>query len=261
MLFVLGARMGGRGRGSAGNQIKADNVRTPEQNKTIERLVKRTARLKNEQYRIIDQNGNVLLEKQGTRGEVSHSVGESRDNLPAAISIHNHPEGGTFSTADLKDFAYGAKEIVVSAPEGEYRLINAKWNNPKERYNGWFEMREDMIAKGLDNENRSAIGLLQQARDNMANTPTVQKMQAMTARWDAMRKEQGTQAANEWFKAQNAEYERLRGVHALEVEGERRRLETQPYHDYYMANAKKYGFIYIAPDQSKIEGYYWKKRV
>lgn len=230
--------MGGRGASSGGGGGLFG--RTAAQDRVIKRLAKRTANLKKEQYRIIDADGNVLLEKKGDNHSVAATVGEKRQYLYGNISLHNHPEGGTFSSDDLNEFGYGAKEMVVSAPEGTYRLINTKFGT-KDYASGWLPMR-DQLEQSIPPQ--SFVKLTQQARENVANTKTAKSMKAISDKWDSIRQDQGADAAKKYLESVSEKYNALSAKHKAEIDSERRRLEVKPYDDFYKANAKKYGFDY-----------------
>ena len=174
-----------------GGEIGALLGRSIKQDRTIKGLVKRTQNLKKEQYRIIDADGNVVLEKKGDKHSVAATVGEKRDFLKGNISLHNHPEGGTFSAADFSDFGYGAREIVAATPEGTYRLINKKYGT-KEAYDGWVNMRDgaDQIPQS------STLALLQQARKNLENSATKKELDRISSRWAEIYDKEGKYAAN-----------------------------------------------------------------
>lgn len=229
--------MGGRGASSGGGGLLG---RTTAQDKTLKNLVKRTANLKNEQYRIIDADGNVVLEKKGDRHSVAATVGEKRENLSGNVSLHNHPDGGTFSADDLSDFGYGAKEIVVASPEGTYRLINKKYGT-KDAYNGWHDMRSKMQESIPE---QSITSIIKQAQENKKNTKTVKSMNAITKKWENIRKTKGNDAAKKYLDSTKDRWDSLSKKHKEELAKERRRLEVQPFHDFYRQNANKYGFDY-----------------
>ena len=224
--------MGGRGA-QAG--IMGGN---PAVAKTLNKIIKQTANLKKEQYRIVDAEGNIVAKAQGDAHSVSLSVGEKREKLDGATSIHNHPEGGTFSGADLKEFGFGAREIVVATPEGTYRLINTKYGT-KEQTSGWLPLQNE-INKIADNQ--SAISDRRKAQDIVAKTKEGKRAKAI---------------ANEWVKQRNAgaskdvldklynEYDGLTKKIKQMTDKEARRLEVEPYHEYYKQNARKYGFKYV----------------
>lgn len=239
MRFKLDIQFFG-GRGASSSSGSRLFSRTAEQDKAIKRLAKRTANLKNEQYRIIDSDGNVVLEKKGSQHEVSATVGEKRQYLDGNISLHNHPSGGTFSGDDLNEFGFGAKEIVVSTPEGTYRLINKKYGTA-DQSSGWYDMRENLYKSVPE---QSGLTLLKQARQNTSNTKTAKEMDAISKKWDSIRKSKGNDEAKKYLESTKDKYDSLSKKHKQEVDAEKRRLETQPFHDFYKANAKKYGFDY-----------------
>lgn len=227
--------MGGRGAAFGGSGAGV----TAAQDRTIDRIIKRTRDLKNEQFRIVNENGEVVLEKRGTAHEVASTVGEKRQYMEGAVSIHNHPEGGTFSDADLSDFGYGAREMVVASPEGTYRLTNMKYGQYDAK-SGWYDMREDMRNKGITAE-RSFMDIKKETESK----PRVQKASQAVS-----------QAAGRWLEAKKAgkpqsvlddlmnKYNQKQSDYKSIFAEERRRTEVQPYHDYYKANASKFGFKY-----------------
>lgn len=228
--------MGGRGGNFGGS---GDAGVTVAQNKTIDRLVKRTRDLKNEQYRIVNEDGEVVLERKGTRGEVSGTVGEKRQYMPGGVGIHNHPDGGTFSDADLKDFGFGARQIVVASPEGTYKLTNTKYGT-KDQSKGWYDMQKAMDAAGVTAE-RSPLAI----RDEARNAPKVKKLS------DAMNR-----TSDQWVKAKQAgkpqsvldgfmsKFNKQQEAYKSALKAQERVVETKPYHDFYRKNANKYGFKY-----------------
>lgn len=222
-----------------GGQNGAKLGRTREQDQVIKKLVKQTQNLKNEQYRIINSNGDVVLAKKGSKHEVATTVGEKRENLDGNISLHNHPEGGTFSPDDMSDFGYGAREIVAATPEGTYRLINKKFGT-KEAKNGWVQLRDG--AEKIPEQSTAA--LLKQARENLANSSTYKEIKKINERWAAIREREGNEAAQAYYSTVRDKYDSLIARQRDEVRAEARRLETKPFDDYYRNNATRYGFIY-----------------
>lgn len=212
---------------------------TDAQNKTASRIARQTRDLKNEQYRIINEDGAVVLEKRGGRGEVASTAGEKREYLDGALSIHNHPDGGTFSDADLRDFGYGARAIVVSSPEGTYRLTNVRYGTPQ-AHSGWHDMQQAMDAAGVTRERG-----FRELRDEAQKDRTVAKHSA------AMQK-----AAEAWTKAKDAgkpketldkiteRYNAHREQYRTALKAAERQVAVKPYDDFYRKNAAKYGFKY-----------------
>lgn len=224
-------------RGSA----SAKGQRPVAQAKTIDNLIKRTANLKNEQYRIIDEDGNVVLEKKGDQHSVSASVGEKRQYLSGCVSLHNHPDGGTFSADDFSDFGYGAKEIVVSGPDGSYSLRNDKVGT-KEQFNGWVSMRNALMEEVP--QEMSFTYLQKTAQENLKNSPENQKMHEITTKYLEMHKNGASkEELDEYYK--NSGYEELQQKQKENLKNERRRLEVEPQHNWLKENASKYGFTYI----------------
>lgn len=228
--------MGGRGGnfgGSGGAGV------TAAQNKTVDRLAKRTRDLKNEQYRIVNEDGEVVLERKGTRGEVSGTVGEKRQYMPGGVGIHNHPDGGTFSDADLKDFGFGARQIVVASPEGTYKLTNTKYGT-KDQSKGWYDMQKAMDAAGVTRE-RSALAIRDEARQRPAVKKLSDAMNKTSAQWVEARQSGKPQATLDRLMGQfNRQQEKYKSA----LKAEERKIETKPYHDFYRKNASKYGFKY-----------------
>ena len=214
--------------------------RTEAQAKTLSGIIRKTANLKKEQYRIVDGDGNVVVEEKGDRHEVKSTVGQKREHLPGNVSIHNHPDGGTFSADDLSDFGYGAREIVVASPEGEYSLVNAKYDT-KERYEGWHAMRE-AYEKACPND-VSGFEILQKARKNLENCEERQRMNAISHEF-VQRKDRGESldSLRDWLAT--TDYDALEALYKEKLKKEQRRIEVEPHDRFMKENAEKYGFTY-----------------
>lgn len=212
---------------------------TSAQDKEVARIVKRTRDLKNEQYRIVNENGEVVLERKGTRGEVGGTVGEKRQYMSGAVGIHNHPDGGTFSDADLKDFGFGARQIVVASPEGTYKLTNTKYGT-KDQSKGWLDMKNAMDSAGVTRE-RSFTELRKEAQSQPAVARQMKAMSKTSDQWMKARQEGKPQATLDRLAAQ---YDRQSAKYKTLLDAATRKAETQPYHDFYRKNASKYGFKY-----------------
>lgn len=205
------------------------------QEKTLRGIENRTRNLKKEQFRVVDRNGEVVMQKQGDKNSVSYSIGEARDNFPGNITIHNHPDGGTFSTADLSDIGHGATEIRAAAPEGTYILrdINhgTKWNANQK---GWYEMRDDLDAASAtfktDRQLRSQI-----------RKPFDEQLKPMVDKWDKRRSEGASQ---EELTSLANEYTQACDAMRPQIEKAVRTAYVQQYHDWYKSNASTYGMEY-----------------
>lgn len=233
--------MGGRGSGNP----YSGGIVTSAQQKTLKQVAKRTANLKNEQFRIIDESGNVVLEKQGGKHEVASTVGEGRQYGEGSVAIHNHPGGngqygGTFSDADLHQFAYGVRAIQVSAPEGTYTLVNKNYNN-KKRYAGWMGLREEHLnVKAPESE----FDVRKQVREKTKNSKTQKALDRINNTFMRIRQKKGAEAANEYARKTKDQYDSLATRRRKEVDRETRRMMVQPYHEMFKKKAAKYGFKY-----------------
>lgn len=226
--------------------------RTEKQEKTLQATMKRIRGLKKEQSFIIAPDGEIKAQAKGDKHSVGMTAGQKREHLKGAISLHNHPDGGTFSTADLRDFGYGATEICVSGPDGDYSLKNMKIGTP-EQYNGWFEMQQRMEAT-LPMET-SSLDLMRRADANLKGNETRQKMDEIAQTWVKM-KDAGASADVLQAYYDNSGYEELSKKAAQERKDEIRRLETEPFHEFYKQHAAEYGFEYtFTPKNGEPEVY------
>ena len=107
-----------------------DSMVTGAERQTLEGQENKRLTAKIEYGLMVDGNGNVIdQEYRGGKGSVS--IPYRVNNTPGATLTHNHPRGsgeegclgGTFSSADLKNFEnYRYKTIRASAAEGTYSL-------------------------------------------------------------------------------------------------------------------------------------------
>ena len=239
----------GRGSSKAGSTGGGGSSwsQTPEVEKTLKGIIRQTANLKNEQYRVIDDSGDVVFTRKGSQGEVIMTVGEKRQYLDGATTIHNHPEregngmGGTFSSADIGDFGYGAKEIVIATPEGTYRLKNTKWGTPQAK-DGWVGLREGMYKLDKKAQDQSFL----EKRNNAAKKLTKER-KAMEKVADEWVKRRNAGASESELKALGDKWDSLNKDYQKKLKREQRKDETKPYHDYLKKYAKKYGFEYSYP--------------
>ena len=237
----------GAGGGAVGGNPYSDGIVTEAQQKTLKQIAKRTANLKNEQLRIVDENGNVVLEKRGGKNEVALTVGESREYETGSVVIHNHPDGGTFSDADLSSFGYGARAIQVSTPEGTYTLVNKNFNN-KKRYDGWVGLRDKHREI---KQPESELDLRRQIRNQTKNGKTQRAMDKINNTYMKIRQKSGTEAANNYARKTKEQYDKLSAKRTKEIDMGVRKAITQPYHEMFKRNAAQYGFKYsFVPNKS-----------
>ena len=150
--------------------------------------------------------------------------------------------GGTFSDADLGDFGYGAREIVVAAPEGNYILTNMRYGLPDERSH-WIDMRDDIRAAGVMDvaDNLGIVEINNRARQN----PRVQRLT-----------ERANNIANEWVSQRNAgasqsvldglmaEHNVISDQLSQATKLAKSHITLDPAHEWYTQNARRYGFNY-----------------
>ena len=215
------------------------------QQRTLNRIISRTKNLKNEQYRIVDTDGNILLERKGDEHSVGGTVGEKREFMMGNVGIHNHPNGGTFSHEDFKDFGFGATDIIAVGPEGVYRLsaIDYKGNHA---HGNWVGMRDAYEAELV--HDMSFIALQKQARQ----APHIKKLNAqieeISKQWLNGRKNGASQSKLDSLMAQ---YNELSAQYKDALKKESRRLEVEPSHEWLKKNAKKYGYNYTFTEHRK----------
>ena len=216
---------------------------TEAQDKVLRSIENRTRNLKKEQLRVVDRDGNVVMQKQGGKHSVEFTRGEARDNFGGNVVIHNHPDGGTFSTPDLTSFGYGSTEIRAAAPEGTYTLRNlsygSKWNSNQK---SWVDMQEDLNT--ASEKFKSTTELKKELRK-----PYDEKLQPYVKKWEALRAsgapiEEQKEIANKYTKA----WDSLKP----QLEAEVRAAYVGQYDSWYKANAGSYGFEYtFTPTRSR----------
>lgn len=221
----------------------ASTMPSSAQSKTLKSIESRTRNLKKEQFRVVDRDGNVVMQKQGDATSVTYSIGEAREHFSGNITIHNHPDGGTFSTADLSNFGHNCTEIRAAAPEGTYILRDmnhgTKWNDKTKT---WYDMRQDLETAINDFKSnrqfRSEIRKKYQA-----------EVQPIAERW-AKRKDAG--APQDELNAIMSEYNEKWDKLKPQIEKDARKAYTDQYDSWYKNNAGYYGFEYVFnPVQSR----------
>ncbi len=214
------------------------------QAKTLKGIESRTRNLKKEQFRVVDREGNVVMQKQGNRHSVSYTIGEARDNFPGNITIHNHPDGGTFSSADLSDIGHGATEIRAAAPEGTYIMRNMRYGG---RYNAakektWYDMRDDIDAASEGFKTHREM-------KSEVRKPFDEQLKPISERW-AARRDAG--ASQDELNKIAAEYTTKAESLRPEIEAAARKAYVDQYHHWYQANAGNYGLEYeFIPAQTR----------
>lgn len=206
------------------------------QAKVLSSIESRTRNLKKEQYRVVDREGNVVLQKQGDKNSVSYSMGEARDNIPGNITIHNHPDGGTFSSSDLSDIGHGATEIRAASPEGTYILRNMRYGT---RYDAakektWFDMRDDLDAASEGFKTHRQV-------KSEIRKPFDEQLKPMVDKWEQRR---AAGASQEELTALGNEYLQACDAMKPQIEAAARKAYVDQYHQWYKSNAANYGLEY-----------------
>lgn len=110
----------------------ADPNLTGKARATVEEFENKRWKNKIEYSRFVDANGNVIEDNKGGKGSVKASL---QARMAAAAMTHNHPRsgaeagllGGTFSTADLNNFArFSQTTYRATAAEGTYSISKLK---------------------------------------------------------------------------------------------------------------------------------------
>jgi len=211
---------------------------TGAQSKTAGKIARQTRNLKNEQYRIINADGEVVSVGKGDKHSVGTTIGEKRDKMPGAVSIHNHPNGGTFSEADFSDFGYGARAIYAAAPEGTYSLVNKNFGTKKAKAT-WVEMRE-AYGKAVGGE-VSFMDLRRQAQSTKRYQKANARVKKLSDQWVKAREAKKSQSVLDGIaRRANAAIDKAKRILGEET----RKAEVGPAHNWLRSNAGKYGFAY-----------------
>lgn len=214
----------------------AARMPTEAQAKTLKGIETKTRNLKKEQFRVVDRDGNVVMHKQGDEGSVAFSVGEARDHFPGNITIHNHPDGGTFSPPDLSAIGYGATEIRAASPEGTYVLRNARYGSKYDaaKTKTWYEMRDDIEAASEGFKTHREM-------KKEIRKPFDEQLKPIMDKWE-QRKAEG--ASWDELNKIAAEYSSKADAMKPQIEAATRKAYVDQYHHWYNANAGKYGLEY-----------------
>lgn len=93
---------------------------------TCQGVEEKSVKLKNEKLTLVNENGEVIHEKRGSRGSVSIDDATAAKMREAGVTLtHNHPGefGGTFSGADVNILTkYDLRAIRAVGNEGTYSL-------------------------------------------------------------------------------------------------------------------------------------------
>lgn len=224
----------------------ASRMPTEAQAKTLKGIERRTRNLKKEQFRVVDRDGNVIMQKQGDEHSVTFTMRDARENFSGNITVHNHPSGGTFSSDDLSAIGHGATEIRAAAPEGTYILRNSRYGGKYDaaKAKTWFDMRDDL-------DSASASFKTNRQLKSEIRKPFDKELQGYAEKW-AKRKEEG--AGQEELNKLANEYRAKADSYRPQIEVAARKAYVDQYHHWYKENAGKYGLEYeFVPVKSRVK--------
>lgn len=92
---------------------------------TCREVEAKTVNRKTEKMTLVDDDGNIVLEKSGGKGSVRFGGYETAHMGPTVTLTHNHPGefGGTFSGSDITTFTkYDLRAVRAVGKEGTYSL-------------------------------------------------------------------------------------------------------------------------------------------
>ena len=124
---------------------------------TCQDIEAKTVNRKTEKMSLVDEEGNVLTEKSGTKGSVRFGGYETAHMGPTVTLTHNHPGdfGGTFSGADVDILTkYDLRAIRAVGKEGTYSL--ERTNDPvgmkQYTFNKDYAKQSNAVLRGLKSE-------------------------------------------------------------------------------------------------------------
>ncbi|MDP2216406.1 MAG: minor capsid protein [Methanolobus sp.] len=124
------------------------------------------AEIKNKPYEncyALDSNGNIVLEKSGTRNQIEITAAEGR-LLRGTVFTHNHPGGSSFSMEDIQTGSYFAVREMRAT--GKYRTYvmgisdGSNLNYALWRERGYRTFQEAKYEVMVDHQRKYAAGLL-----------------------------------------------------------------------------------------------------
>ena len=223
-------------------QRQAEIRPTAAQEKTLNSIANKTRNLKKEQLRVVDDDGNVTFQMQGDKHSVNFTVGDARENFPGKITIHNHPDGGTFSADDLRTIGYGAKEIRVAAPEGDYIMRNAVPKGAKPTTMGWLGLQEALYEK--QESFKSDRQLRKEVKANY-QADYDEKVMVHAKNWlDAKNNGESEEVQQKYIKMYNDAQKAWEAENKPKIEKDVRNAYVKQYHNFYTENASKYELEY-----------------
>lgn len=137
----------------------------------------------NEHSIALDDAGNTLLMKGGRRSAVDYTADDILRMNHAAVHIHNHPSGCSFSAGDLDFYSYiNVRKAIVETPKYTYELspttatwpggsaLKAGWNSEKLATADRFQVKyHARVEGGMAREEAGLITWIEQCDAIMRN--------------------------------------------------------------------------------------------
>lgn len=126
---------------------------------TCQEVEAKTVNRKTEKMTLVDENGNVILEKSGGRGSVSFGGYETAHMGPTVTLTHNHPGafGGTFSGADVNILTkFDLRAIRAVGKEGTYSLerTSQTMGLKQSTFNREYSQQSNRVVRNLKSEHK-----------------------------------------------------------------------------------------------------------
>ena len=125
--------------------------------KTCQQVEAKSVKLKNEKLTLIDEDGDVIHEKRGSRGSVSidYATAYKMSESDGITLTHNHPGefGGTFSGADVNILTkYNLRAIRAVGNEGSYSLERTSNGQKAASFNQDYGRLSNQTNRSLQNK-------------------------------------------------------------------------------------------------------------
>lgn len=193
-----------------------------------------------EESYILDSDGHMRKYTVGDEGSVIMTVGEKRENAPGAVMMHNHPSGGTFSSADLHDLGYRPTEMWAVTTDGDYVMRSIDQTKTPD----WVGLRDAL--ESAEASFKEPYQLRNEIFEQKYRQSYDSEVNSIADRWI---KERESGASKETLDAiykewQDAEAAWLKKHPKKEREAEAERAYLNQWHEFYQEHAAEHGIEY-----------------
>ena len=127
--------------------------------KTCQEVEAKTVTRKTEKMTLVNENGDIILEKSGGKGSVSFGGYETAHMGPTVTLTHNHPGafGGTFSGADVNILTkFDLRAIRAVGKEGTYSLerTSQTMGLKSSKFNMEYAQQSNKVVRNLKSEHK-----------------------------------------------------------------------------------------------------------